>query len=114
MEQALQITFRDFASSPGLEDNIRQRAQKLERFHEHIVGCHVMVESQHHHHRKGRLFHVRIEVTVPTGEIVVSHDAHDQHAHEDVYVALRDAFDAARRQLDEHAHRLRGEVKHHP
>ena len=106
MEQPLQITFRDIAPSPALEENIRQRASKLERFYDHIVGCRVLVEEHHHHHRKGRLFHVRIQVIVPEGEIVVSHDPQDEHEHEDVYVAVRDAFDSARRQLDEHAHRL--------
>ena len=54
-------------------------------------------------------FNVRVDIGVPGSEIVVNRDQH-----EDVYVALRDAFDAARRQLEDHGRRLRRETKTHP
>jgi len=44
---------------------------------------------------------------------VVSRDHHDKQAHEDVYVALRDAFAAASRQLEEYGRIQRGEIKNH-
>jgi ribosome-associated translation inhibitor RaiA len=44
---------------------------------------------------------------VPGKELVVSRDPGDVHAHKDVYVAIRDAFDAAERQLAEHGRKIK-------
>jgi len=96
---------RRVARSPTIEGRIREQVAKLEDFHQRITGCRVMVEAHHRRHRKGKLYHVRIDVTVPGTELVVSRDAQQDHAHEDVYVAIRDAFDAARRQLQDYARR---------
>jgi len=99
MQIPLQITFRDMDPSPAIDERIRQQAMKLEQFHERISGCRVVVEASHRRHRKGKIYHVRIDLTVPGAELVISRDRELDHAHEDVYVAIRDAFDAARRQL---------------
>jgi ribosome-associated translation inhibitor RaiA len=72
-----------------------------------------MVEVPHRHHRKGHLYHIRIDLTVPGAELVVKRDPPQHQAHEDIYVAIRDAFDSAERQLKEYAERQRGEVKTH-
>jgi cold shock CspA family protein len=72
-----------------------------------------VVERPHRQHHKGTLFHVRIDLRVPGRELVVNRDPTEHHAHEDVYVAIRDAFDAARRQLEDHAREMRGGVKSH-
>lgn len=113
MQQPLQITFRDIPHSDAVEANVRERAAKLERYHDSIISCHVVVESPHRHHHKGKLFHIRIDIAVPNGDLVVSRDPQNDHAHEDVYVAIRDAFDAARRQLEQHTARNRNRVKAH-
>lgn len=115
MQLPLQITFRHMEPSPALEARIRQRAEELDRFHPGIVSCRVVVEAPHRHHEQGKLFAVLIDVTVPGREIVVGHEASGRrnHAHEDAHVAVRDAFDAARRQLEDHARSRRGEVKQH-
>jgi ribosomal subunit interface protein len=113
MELPLQITFRDMEPSPAVETRIRERAEKLDRYFGHIIGCRVIVEAPHRHHHQGKLFHVRIDLTVPGGELLVSHDSPLNHAHEDVYVAVRDAFNAAERRLAALARRRRGEVKQH-
>jgi ribosomal subunit interface protein len=113
MQVPLQITFRNMESSDALEERIRQRAAELEQFYDRITSCHVMVEAQHRQHRQGHLFHVRIVLAVPGAEIVVGRDPAAHHAHEDAHVAVRDAFDAARRQLADHARRFRGQVKIH-
>lgn len=113
MELPLQITFRDIGSSPAIEAAIRERASRLDRFHPHITGCHVTVEARHHHHHKGRLYNVRIDMTIPGGEIVATHEHPRDHAHEDVYVAIRDAFDAIRRQLEDRVRVKRSHVKSH-
>ena len=71
MQIPLEISFEGFDRSDALEQNIRDRAAKIERFYQHIVGCHVVVEAPHRHHHKGNLYNVRIEITVPDGELIV-------------------------------------------
>lgn len=109
----LRVTFRDVPSSPAVEAAVRERAEKLERFHDKITSCHVVVASPHRHQQKGKLYDVRIDLAVPGGEVVVNREPGKQTAHEDVYVAIRDAFEAARRQLQDHSRRRRGEIKTH-
>jgi cold shock CspA family protein len=113
MRLPLQITFRNMPHSSAIELAISERAGKLDRFSGLIMGCRVVVESRHRHHRQGKLQHVRIELTVPGEEIVVSREPSLHHANEDIYVAVRDAFDAARRQLEDYARRHRRKVKVH-
>ena len=113
MQVPLQITFRNMQPSPAVESRIRERAAKLERFHQRITSCHVVVDAPHRHHHKGKLFAVHVDLTVPGQEILASKGAGANHAHENVHVAIRDAFDAVLRQLDGFARRARGDVKHH-
>lgn len=108
MQRPLQITIRDIDHSEALEAHIRDKAKKLDEFFDHIMSCRVVVEMPHKHQHQGKQFNVRIDIGVPGNEIVVNRD----HA-EDVQVALRDAFDAAKRQLEEHAHKVHGNVKTH-
>lgn len=113
MQLPLQITFRNMDPSAALEDRVRETAAKLERFHDRIMSCRVVVERQHHHHHQGDLYHVAIDLKVPGAELTTSRGPAAHHAHEDVYVAVRDAFDAMRRQLEDQARRDRGDVKVH-
>jgi ribosomal subunit interface protein len=103
MQIPVEITFKEIERSAAVEARIRELAAKLERVFDRVIRCDVMVETPHRHQQKGRQFHVRVRLTVPGGEIVASHDPGTEEAHEDVYVALRDAFNAARRQLEDHA-----------
>jgi ribosomal subunit interface protein len=114
MQIPLQITFRDMEPSEAVEARIREKAATLDRFYDHVMSCRVMVEAPHAHHHQGRLYQVRIDMTVPDGELLVTHEHHHKdHSHEDVYVAIRDAFDAMKRQLEDYARKRRGKVKHH-
>ena len=108
MANQIQITLRHVDRSETLETRIRRAVQKLERLYGGILGSRVVIEAPPHHSRKGGHFAVRVEVKVPGGEIVVNRD-HD----EDPYVALRDAFEAAGRQVEDYVRRRRGEVKSH-
>jgi len=108
MQIPLQITIRDVEHSEALEAHIRGKVEKLEEFFKHITSCRVVVEVPHKHHHQGKQFNVRIDIGVPGSEIVVNRD----HA-EDIYVALRDAFDAAKRQLEDYARKIRGDIKTH-
>lgn len=108
MQTPLQITFRNIPRSDAVEARIRDKAAKLEEFHPRIVSCHVAVEELDRHRHQGKQFTVRLDVRVPGHEVVI-----DRDHHEDIYVALRDAFDAAGRKLEELARTQRGEVKLH-
>ncbi|MDH5389232.1 MAG: HPF/RaiA family ribosome-associated protein [Gammaproteobacteria bacterium] len=113
MRQPLQVNFRDIPPSDAVEAKIREKAAKLDEFYDQIMACKVMVEAPHARHHKGMLYHVRIDLTVPNGELVVNRSPKEHHAHEDVYVAIRDAFNAARRKLQDFSRKQRGDVKHH-
>ncbi len=113
MKLELQVTFRDMEPSHEIEQAIRDKAAKLDRFHDRITGCRVVVAAPHRHRHKGKLYNVRIDLTVPGGELVVNRDNSQAAEHHDIHVAIRDAFDAARRRVQEYAQRRRGEVKAH-
>ncbi|MGE3376575.1 MAG: VTT domain-containing protein [Vicinamibacteria bacterium] len=108
MQLPVQVTYRGMDSSAALDAAVREKAAKLEQFHPRIMSCRVVVEEIARHQAKGKPFEVRIDLKVPGGEIAVTRE-HDS----DVYVALRDAFDAARRKLEDFAREQRGDVKHH-
>jgi len=111
MQVPLQITFRHMDPSPALEARIRQRAQELEEFYDRITSCHVTVECQHHHHRQGNMFEVSIDLAVPGREIVIGRNGGNSHAHEDAHVAVRDAFDALRRRVEDNVRIMRRQAK---
>ncbi|HYA38908.1 MAG TPA: HPF/RaiA family ribosome-associated protein [Candidatus Methylomirabilis sp.] len=113
MKLPLQVVFRNMGSSDVIEAAVRERAAKLERFYDYIMSCRVVVELHHRHHHQGNLYHVRVDLKVPGEEIVASRAPAEHHAHEDVYVAIRDAFDAVLRRLEDYVRRRRGAVKAH-
>ncbi len=113
MKLPLQVVFDNLERSPAIEARIQKKAEKLNLYCDQIMSCRVVVEAPHKHHHQGKLYRVRIEVTVPDEDLVVSRNPAQRQAHEDVYVAIRDAFDAMRRQLEDYTRRRRGKVKHH-
>ena len=113
MQLPLQITFRHMDPSDAVAARIQERAAELERFFDRIISCRVVVECRHPRRQQGNLFRVRVDLKVPGNEIVVGRDPAAHHAHEDVHVAIRDAFDAARRLLEDHVRQGRGDVKLH-
>jgi len=117
MQIPVDTTYKDVGRTDALDRRIREWVDKLERVFDRIVRCEVLIETPHRHHRQGRAYHVRVRLTVPGGELVASHDPVPQGAHEDVYVALRDAFTAARRQLEDYVNsrfRREGKVRVEP
>ncbi len=113
MKLPLEIVFRNLEPSAAIEARVRERAEKLETFYADIMSCRVVVEASHKHHHKGNIYQVRVDVTVPGAELIANRAPQRNHAHEDVYVAMRDAFDAVRRQLEDYARRRRGRTKTH-
>jgi cold shock CspA family protein/ribosome-associated translation inhibitor RaiA len=127
----LQIAFRNMKPSDAIEARVREEAAKLETFYRGIMRCRVVIELPHKHRRKGDLYHVRIDLTVPGAELVVkkepslqaelrridvetqSKDYEVEAAHKDAYVVIRDAFKEARRRLQDYARRQQGQTKLH-
>ncbi|RMD67795.1 MAG: ribosome-associated translation inhibitor RaiA [Gammaproteobacteria bacterium] len=108
MKIPVQISARNMSISQAAKNLIELKARKLEQFYDGIIGCRIMVEAPHRHHHKGHPYHVRIDLTVPGAEIAIRRDEH-----EDLYVAIREAFDDARRKLQDYARMQQGKVKHH-
>ena len=113
MQIPLQIRFQGTDPSAAIEAKIREHADKLGHFYDRIIGCRVAIEFLHQHHEQGNLYSAKLWITVPDGEIAVTRDRGRDHRHEDPYVAVHDAFRAARRQLEDYARTRRGDVKSH-
>jgi ribosome-associated translation inhibitor RaiA len=105
MESPLQVTFRGFPSSEAVTERILSKVRKLEQRFGRIISCRVVIASPHQHQQKGKTFRVSVDLVIPGAEILASRDPGRDHAHEDVYVAIRDAFDAVARTLE-------GRVRH--
>lgn len=107
MQVPLQITFRGMSPSPAIESLIRRRSTRMERFNDRIIHCHVIIDVPHRHSRKGNQFAVHLDITTPTGPIAISRDPGVGEAHHALDVAVRDAFHAATRRLEDEARRHR-------
>lgn len=117
MQVPLQVTFHGIDHSDAVEERVREKAAKLEQIYDGIMSCRVVIEPHHKNtsnlHKKGEPFHIRIDVTVPGKELVVKRDPRESHIHEDIFVTLRDAFQAMERQLKDFRDKQRGHVKNH-
>ncbi len=113
MQIPVSVAFDKVDVSDVLERTAWEHAERLERSYPRITSCRVTIGRPHRRGRKGALWSVRIDITVPGAELVVNREHRFDHAHENPYVALRDAFLAARRQLDAYGARQRGREKHH-
>jgi cold shock CspA family protein len=100
-------------SSEWIEGMIREKANKLEQFAERITSCRVVVQPAGKHHQHGNQYEVHIDITVPGDEIVVTREPSDSSEHKVLTLAIGNAFDSARRQLEEYARRIRRDVKPH-
>lgn len=109
----IQVVFHGLDRSEAIEQRVVERAREFEQFHSRITKCRVVVEAPHKSHRQGKIYKVKIEIDLPGGEIIVDRAGPADHAHEDVYVAIRDAFDAATRRLEDFARKHRGDTKDH-
>lgn len=113
MNIPLEIVFRNMDRSDAIEARVREKAQRLERFHDNIIRCRVVVEAPHRHQHRGKHYQVGIDIGVPGKQVIVNHTGPSDPAHEDVYIAIRDAFSAATRRLEDHVRTIRGKVKSH-
>jgi ribosome-associated translation inhibitor RaiA len=125
----VQTTFRHMRSSPAVAARVEAEADKLRRYYSGIHHCHVVISAPHRRQQVGHIYSVHLELGVPREHLAITHE-HASHtqakrnagvsrrpktsgAHEDIYVVLREVFDAARRRLEDYARRQRGDVKRH-
>lgn len=125
----VQITFRHMPVSPAVSERVDEEAQKLLRYFDRITHCHVVIVAPHRHHRLGQHYSVHVELGVPRERLVINNEPAPRPrlttesrvekqneydaAHKDVYIVIREVFDAARRQLEDYVRRMRGDVKQH-
>ena len=113
MNIPLQVTFHNTPHSDVIEAAIHDEAAQLEQFFGNIMSCRVVIDVPHRHHKEGNLYNVRIDLKVPGKELAVSREAAEQTDMRHLRLAIREAFDEARRQLEDHARQIRGQVKAH-
>jgi cold shock CspA family protein/ribosome-associated translation inhibitor RaiA len=114
MQIPLQISFENAEPSEAIRAAIGHEVERLEKYRHHITGCRVAVVAPSSKHRHGSVYRINIWVTIPPHEnIVVSHQPSDDQSHVHVEVAIKDAFAAARRQIEALAERAGGKVKLH-
>jgi ribosomal subunit interface protein len=99
MSNEFQVVFHNIDQSDALSESVQKRIDKLRRFNSDIIGGRVVLDSPHNHRHKGKVYSVAIEIHTGNKPVVVTQEQHDNHAHEDLYVAIRDAFNAAERQI---------------
>lgn len=92
-------TFHHTARSTRIEDEVQDLAQRLGKVHPRIQQCDVVIDRPHHNRNKGNEYHIKIHVTVPGDPIVVNSTSPKHGDHTRLHVAIRDAFEVARRQL---------------
>jgi ribosomal subunit interface protein len=108
MKLPLEISSRDVRLNGETEDLIREKAAKLDRIFDQIIGCRVKVDMPHRSQRSGMMYNVRIDITVPGGELIIKREPD-----EDLHVAIVNSFDTAQRRIKEYFEKQRGEVKTH-
>jgi len=111
MQLPLQVSFRHMEHSETIEALVREKASRLDEFATQIMSCRVVVEPVGKHHLHGNLYEVRIDIMVPGEEIAVTREPSEHTEYKDIQVAIRDAFDSARRRLEDYVRRRRGAVK---
>lgn len=113
MQSPVQIEFDGIEPDDAVTRKVWTHMEHLEKLFPGIVDARVAIGYAHHHHQKGNLFEVHIELNVPGKRLVVSREPGENKAHKDVSVAVRDAFQAMQRMLQDYVHKLRREVKTH-
>ncbi len=108
MQAPLQITMRNIDHSAAVEERIREKANKLNKFSDRIISCEVVVEQSQAFQKSGTLYNIRIHLTLPRKALVVNHNEQ-----ENLYVAIREAFNDMVRKVEAADQILEGEVKHH-
>jgi putative sigma-54 modulation protein len=102
MTTDLDIHFHGLEKSEAVENKVKEKVAKLKRHFDRMSACRVVLEAPNRNAAKAKVFSVKIEVSVPNGKpIIINHEREGAHANEDLSLAIRDAFEAATRRVDE-------------
>src|SRR4051794_34391993 len=114
MEVPLRLSFKNLEPSAAVAANIRQYVNRLQKYYSRLISCQVVVEIPHRHHHKGNLYQVHITMRIPGEEFVIKQHHRLAGKNRDLYVAIHEAFDAAKQMLEKPKHIKRGDVKTPP
>ncbi len=107
------IVGRELTVSNAMWNAIHDHIESLEKYFDRIIRVEVAVSAPHRHSQKGKIYHIRVHVSLPGDDVIVSREAEQDGAHEDFYVALRDTFRAVTRKVQDHARKMQGFTKFH-
>lgn len=114
MQTPVEIDFQGMTGNAVLRGIIGKHVAELERRFSRVTACRVVLKAPGGHHRKGGLYEVNIRMALPDGrEVNIGRTAQEDERHSDVTFAINDAFKRARRQLQDQARQLEGQVKIH-
>lgn len=105
------IQYLGFPESDFVTNAVWDYIEHLEKIYKPIMSCNVIISHPHHKKHKGGIYHVKIRLHMAGGDIIIDRESENNHAHEDVYVAIRDAFDSAKRKLEDFTRVREGRVK---
>ena len=112
MNTPIEIHFHGVERSEAVETRIAEKVRMLERHFDRMSSCRVGIELPHHQKDKSKIFQVKLEIGIPGHQnVVVSNESENDHAHEDINIAIRDAFDKAKRRLDDMAAKIKAPAK---
>lgn len=114
MQTPVDVTFRGLSRSGAITAEVHSRVERLEHLFGPLTRCHVVLEVRPHPHRRGNVHRVSIEVLLPGIDLVSSHDCAERHEHENVYVAIRDTFNALARELQSRVNKARLQAPNSP
>lgn len=114
MQIEAEIDFQGFAPTDQLRSLIEKRIEGLEEFYGRITACRFVMKAPGQHHRTGGLYEVNIRLVLPDGrEVNVERTPPEDERFADPIFAVDDAFNRARRRLQDEVRRIRGAVKAH-
>lgn len=113
METPPEIVFVGMKPGARIRESVASEVDNLETFFGRITSCHVSVRAPSGRHRQGGRYEVSVHLGLPDGRQVSARNASTRETHKDALIAIRDVFNAARRQLQDKARKLRGDIKHH-
>lgn len=102
MKLPLQISYKNLARSEAINNLIKEKAAKLDRLCSNVISCRVTLDVPHKSHRHGNFYHITIDISLPGKEVAVTRESHDEIENKDFYHVLKEAFDAAYRQVEDY------------
>jgi putative sigma-54 modulation protein len=102
MHTPVEIHFHGIEKSTAVEERVREKVSKLDKHFGRMTRCRVVLEAPHRNPQKPKAYQIKIEISLPRRRpIVVRHERAGAHANEELPLAIRDAFEAALRKVDD-------------